>query len=406
MQHHFRAAVQRHFSQNVLQFFKENMRYLSSGGRKRVFLHDFHLKNKAKFVEFAGYEMPLQYSDFNIIASHKHTREHVSIFDVSHMLQAKVYGRDRVKYMESLVVSDIEGLNENQSTLTLFTNDHGGIIDDLIVTKTDKEYLYLVSNAGCADKDLAHLQKRKEELKRKGADVEVEVLEDRVLLAVQGPGTAKVLDPLVGCSLSDLTFMTSTCSSICGVDDCRITRCGYTGEDGVEISILEEKSQFILERILESDLDDVKLAGLGARDTLRLEAGLCLYGNDISETTTPVEASLLWTIGKRRRTEGGFPGAEIILSQLKEKPKQKRVGFLSTGPCPRAHAPIMNKEGKTIGEITSGCPSPCLNKNISMGYIETSSSKVGTQVTFLIHKKEVSGTIVKMPFVPTKYYLK
>ncbi|KAG8199147.1 hypothetical protein JTE90_015981 [Oedothorax gibbosus] len=380
--------------------------FYSTGGGKKVFLHDFHAEKNAKFVDFAGFQMPIQYPDLSISASHRHTREHVSIFDVSHMLQTRVFGKDKIKYIESLVVSDIQGLNVNQGTLTVFTNPNGGIIDDLIVTKTEGDFLYIVSNAGCADKDLAHLQKRKDEFKSKGADLDLEVVSDRALLAIQGPGTSKVLQPLVKIDMSLLTFMTTAVTSICGVEDCRVTRCGYTGEDGTEISIPAEKSRFILESLLASKEDNVKLAGLGARDTLRLEGGLCLYGNDITDETTPIEAGLAWTIGKRRRIDGGFPGSDVILKQLKEKPTKKRVGFLSNGPCPRAGTEIMNEAGNIIGTITSGCPSPCLKQNISMGYVDNAFSKIGTSVNFLIHKKRIEGCVSKMPFVPTKYFIK
>lgn len=404
---YFNYRLQQCFKRGILISIEGKNSYSSTTGeKKKVFLHDFHLEKKAKIVDFAGYLMPIQYSDLNISASHRHTREHVSIFDVSHMLQTKVYGKDRVKLIESLVVSDIEGLDVNQGTLTLLTNDSGGIIDDLIVTKTDEDYLYIVSNAGCADKDLAHMQSKVNEFVRKGGDAKLEVIRDKALLAIQGPGMTKVLQPLVDCDLSVLTFMKTINTKLCGVDGCRVTRCGYTGEDGVEISVPADKSKFIAETILESKLEDVRLAGLGARDTLRLEAGLCLYGNDITEETSPIEATLAWTIGKRRRENADFPGAKVILDQIKEKPKRKRVGFMSTGPCPRASTPILSLEGSPIGKITSGCPSPCLNKNVSMGYIDTAVSKVGTKVKFFIHKKEVAGEITKMPFVPTKYYVK
>ncbi|XP_042907069.1 aminomethyltransferase, mitochondrial [Parasteatoda tepidariorum] len=406
MQHQFCHIHKRILKTNFLPFIK-TIRCLSTGSvPKRVYLHNFHAEKNARFVDFAGFLMPLQYSDFTLTASHKHTREHVSIFDVTHMLQSKISGKDKMKFIESLVVSDIEGLNVNQGTLTVFTNDKGGIIDDLIVTKTDEDYLYVVSNAGCIDKDLSHMNKRKEEFKRNGADIELEVIKDKVLLAIQGPGTAKILQEFVEHDLNNLTFMTTTKTTICGVDDCRITRCGYTGEDGVEISIPAAQSELILKNLLNSKKDEVMLAGLGARDTLRLEAGLCLYGNDITDETTPIEAGLAWTIGKRRRETGGFPGDSIILKQLKEKPKKKRVGFLSVGPCPRASTKIMNLEGDVIGTITSGCPSPCLKKNISMGYVDSAFSKIGNKIKFLIHKKEVEGTVAKMPFVPSKYYVK
>lgn len=385
---------------------KYGTRSYSNQVQKRVFLHDFHLEKGAKMVDFGGFLMPLQYAGHGIADSHMHTRQHVSVFDVSHMLQLHVKGKDRLNYIESVVVSDIKGLKPNQGTLTLLTNESGGIIDDLIVTNTDRDYLYVVCNAGCTEKDLAHLKMCMQEFKSKNSDVDIEVLTDKALLAVQGPGAMKVLQPLVSCNLTELMFMSSVYASICNIENCRITRCGYTGEDGFEISVPAAKSKFILETLLESKIDSVKLAGLGARDTLRLEAGLCLYGNDITENTTPVEAGLTWTIGKRRRAEGGFPGDKLILEQLKQKPSRKRIGFVSTGPCPRSHTPIMSYEGSNIGEITSGCPSFCLNKNISMGYVPAELSKIGTKVNFCIHKKLIPGEVAKMPFVPTKYYVK
>lgn len=383
-----------------------NKCFSSAADSKKVFLNDYHLQNGAKLVDFAGYMMPIQYSDLTISASHRHTREHASLFDVSHMLQTKIFGRDRIKFIESLVVSDIEGMDQNQGTLTLFTNNNGGIIDDLIVSKTDQEYLYVVSNAACAEKDLNHMTGNMEAFCKQGGDVKLEVIKDKALLALQGPEMVKVLQPLIDTDFNALSFMKTVCTTICGVSECRISRCGYTGEDGVEISVPADKSNFIAEKLLKSKTGDVKLAGLGARDTLRLEAGLCLYGNDITDETTPIEASLAWTIGKRRRQEANFPGAKIILNQLNIKPQRKRVGFVSIGACPRASTPILSLNGTSIGTITSGCPSPCLNKNVSMGYVETASSKVGTKVKFIIHKKEVEGTIVKMPFVPTKYFVK
>uniref|UniRef100_A0A8C7LA32 Aminomethyltransferase n=1 Tax=Oncorhynchus kisutch TaxID=8019 RepID=A0A8C7LA32_ONCKI len=340
---------------------------------RKTALFDFHRDQGGKMVEFAGWSMPVQYRDSHI-HSHMHTRQHCSIFDVSHMLQG---------------------------TLTLFTNDKGGINDDLIVTKTDQGYLYVVSNAGCADKDSANMKARLAKFKAEGHDVELEFLEE-CLIAVQGPSMAKVLQPGLTDDLSKLTFMTSTLATVFGIQGCRVTRCGYTGEDGVEISVPKSGVVALTERLLANS--EVKLAGLGARDSLRLEAGLCLYGNDIDETTTPVEATLVWTIGKRRRQAKDFPGAEIIVPQIKAKTTRKRVGLVSTGPPVRQHTPILSPEGKVIGEVSSGCPSPCLKQNIAMGYVDVAYAKNGTPIQVEVRKKAVKAVVTKMPFVPTNYY--
>lgn len=356
-------------------------------------------------VLFAGFKMPVQYGNQSISASHIHTRNHVSIFDVSHMLQVEIRGKDCIEFIESLTVADIQGLNNNQGTLTLFTTESGGIIDDLIVTKISSDHLYIVSNAGCINKDLAHLQKHLQEFRTNGKDVNLEILKNKALIAIQGPGMQKVLQPFVSCDLAKLFFMRSTITSVGGESDCRITRCGYTGEDGVEISIPQSSAEKIIKLLLASKDDHVQLAGLGARDTLRLEAGLCLYGSDIDETTTPIEANLAWTIAKRRRKTADFPGANIILSQLSEKPSRRRVGLISTGPPARAQTIIINSSGEKIGEVTSGCPSPSLKKNIAMGYIPLHYSTKGSRVTYLIRNKVIEAEVVKMPFIPTKYYI-
>ncbi|KTF93962.1 hypothetical protein cypCar_00010294 [Cyprinus carpio] len=371
---------------------------------KKTPLYEFHRAQGGKMVEFAGWSMPVQYKDSHI-NSHMHTRQHCSIFDVSHMLQTKVYGRDRVKFIESLIVGDIAELKDNQGTLSLFTNTKGGIMDDLIVTKTDQGYLYVVSNAGCADKDSAHMQAstaRLQEFKAAGHDVDLEFMEES-LIALQGPSMAQVLQKGVGDDLRKLTFMTSVLTPVFGIQGCRVTRCGYTGEDGVEISVPSGDVVSLTEKLLADS--EVKLAGLGARDSLRLEAGLCLYGNDIDETTTPVEASLVWTIGKRRRQAQDFLGADIIVPQIKAKTQRKRVGLISTGPPVRQHTPILSSDGRVIGEVTSGCPSPCLKQNVAMGYVEAGFSKVGTSIQVEVRKKAVPAVVSKMPFVPTKYYM-
>ncbi|XP_014669541.1 PREDICTED: aminomethyltransferase, mitochondrial-like [Priapulus caudatus] len=353
-------------------------------------------------VPFAGWSMPVQYND-GVAASHLHVREHAGIFDVSHMVQTKIHGKDRVKFIESLVVGDIAGLKDNQGMLTLFTNDKGGIKDDLIVTNTVDGYLYVVSNAGCAEKDLKHMMESVAGFRAAGGDAAVELIEDRALVAVQGPEVISVLQAAVDGDLSTLTFMMSVVTSVFGVPDCRVTRCGYTGEDGVEMSVPANKAVEICERLLSSP--NVSMAGLGARDSLRLEAGLCLYGNDIDEDTTPIEASLAWTIGKRRRQLADFPGAGIILKQLKEKPQRRRVGFLSAGPPARGGTAILGEDGQKVGEVTSGCPAPCLkSQNVSMGYVPTALATKGTKLRFEVRKKSFEAVVTKMPFVSHRYY--
>ncbi|XP_005987069.1 aminomethyltransferase, mitochondrial isoform X2 [Latimeria chalumnae] len=324
---------------------------------KKTSLYDFHRSHGGKMVEFAGWAMPVQYKDSHII-SHMHTREHCSLFDVSHMLQTKVLGKDRVKFMESLIVGDIAELKDNQN----------------------------------------HLR----EFKAAGHDVDLEHI-NNALIALQGPSMVQVLQVGVADDLAKLPFMMSVMTTVFGVPGCRITRCGYTGEDGVEISVSHQHVVQLVETLLKNS--EVKMAGLGARDSLRLEAGLCLYGNDIDEMTTPVEASLVWTIGKRRRTTLDFPGAAIIVPQIKAKTKRKRVGLISTGPPVRQHTPLLNTEGKVIGEVTSGCPSPCLKQNVAMGYVEAEFSKVGTPIRVEVRKKAVDTVVCKMPFVPTRYYI-
>ncbi|XP_015442698.1 aminomethyltransferase, mitochondrial isoform X3 [Pteropus alecto] len=315
--------------------------------------------------------------------------------------KTKIYGRDRVKLMESLVVGDIAELRPNQGTLSLFTNEAGGILDDLIVTNTSEGHLYVVSNASCWDKDLVLMQDKVRELQNMGSDVGLEVM-DNALLALQGPTAAQVLQAGVTDDLRKLPFMTSAVMEVFGVSSCRVTRCGYTGEDGVEISVPAAGAVRLATALLENS--EVKLAGLAARDSLRLEAGLCLYGNDIDEHTTPVEGSLSWTLGKRRRAAMDFPGAAVIVPQLKGKVQRRRVGLTCEGAPMRAHSPILSTEGTVIGTVTSGCPSPCLKKNVAMGYVPSEYSRPGTQLLVEVRRKQQMAVVSKMPFVPTNYY--
>ncbi|XP_053455838.1 aminomethyltransferase, mitochondrial isoform X1 [Nycticebus coucang] len=368
---------------------------------RRTPLYDFHLAHGGKMVAFAGWSLPVQYQDSHV-DSHLHTRQHCSLFDVSHMLQTKILGSDRVKLMESIVVGDIAELRPNQGTLSLFTNEAGGILDDLIVTNASEGHLYVVSNAGCRNKDLALMQEKVKELQNRGSDVALEVV-DNALLALQGPTAAQVLQAGVADDLKKLPFMTSAVMEVFGVSGCRVTRCGYTGEDGVEISVPAVGVIHLATALLENP--EVKLAGLAARDSLRLEAGLCLYGKDIDEHTTPVEGSLSWTLGKRRRAAMDFPGAKAIIPQLKGKVQRRRVGLVCEGAPMREHSPILSMEGAVIGTVTSGCPSPCLKKNVAMGYVPYEYSRPGTQLLVEVRRKQQMVVVSKMPFVPTNYYI-
>lgn len=253
-------------------------------------------------VPFAGYYMPVQYNTLGISASHVHTRQKASIFDVSHMLQSRITGKDRNKFFEKLVVADLHQLPIGQGTLSLFTNEQGGIIDDTIVMQQENS-LYVVSNAACADKDTAHIQHHLREFQNQGGEAEFNIIRDHSLIAIQGPSAAAALETLIDKDLKDFSFMHGRHLDIAGIP-CHVARSGYTGEDGFELSVPTSEIVRITEKLLSHP--DVQLAGLGARDSLRLEAGLCLYGNDLDDTTTPVEAGLTWTIRKRICSQKSF----------------------------------------------------------------------------------------------------
>ncbi|XP_073991757.1 aminomethyltransferase, mitochondrial isoform X2 [Rhodnius prolixus] len=358
-------------------------------------------------VNFGGFLLPVQYGAENISESHLHTRKKCSLFDVSHMLQTEVTGKDRVQFFESLCTADIVGMKDNTSSLSLFTDKtSGGILDDLIVTKCE-DHLYIVSNASRREHDSNLMLKRQEELQEKGYEINIKFYEpeEKSLVALQGPSSAKTLQDLLGneLNLANMSFMTTTLAKIKGIPT-RITRCGYTGEDGFEISLSSEN---VVEfASLLTSQPDVKLAGLGARDTLRLEAGLCLYGNDIDKTTTPVSAVLMWTIGKRRKELMDFPGAQAIMAEQKEGPKTKRVGLIATGRSPPARQGCLvhDCDGNLIGRITSGCPSPSLNTNIAMAYVNVDLSKPNTSLTATVRGLEVPVKVAKMPFIKPGYY--
>ncbi|XP_034240925.1 aminomethyltransferase, mitochondrial [Thrips palmi] len=381
----------------------------------RTALYDFHVEHNGKMVPFAGFVLPVQYGAVSIGDSHLHTRAagSASLFDVSHMLQTEVHGKDRAAFMESLTTADVQGLAPDSGTLTVFTDPTtGGILDDLIVCSTSEGKLFVVSNAGRRQHDQKLMLQAEERLRAAGKDVTLRFMEpeEQSLLALQGPGAAKALAPLLeGADLDKLYFMRTVSAKVAGVP-CRVTRCGYTGEDGVEISMASEHALKVAQALLDAKTAAVQLAGLGARDSLRLEAGLCLYGSDIDATTTPVEAGLAWLVAKRRREAADFPGASVILKQLKEGTLRRRVGLVPVerGPPARGHTAIYAK-GKeaedAIGEVTSGCPSPSLGHSIAMGYVQTPHNKVGTEVHLLVRNKYVRAKVTKMPFVQAHYYM-
>eukprot|EP00274_Cyanoptyche_gloeocystis_P007125 CAMPEP_0196665236 /NCGR_PEP_ID=MMETSP1086-20130531/60078_1 /TAXON_ID=77921 /ORGANISM="Cyanoptyche gloeocystis , Strain SAG4.97" /LENGTH=380 /DNA_ID=CAMNT_0042001879 /DNA_START=113 /DNA_END=1255 /DNA_ORIENTATION=+ len=365
----------------------------------RTPLYDVHLKYGAKMVPFCGWSMPVEYANSKILESHLHTRKHAGLFDVSHMGQLHLHGKDRVALLERLTVGDFQSLGAGKGRLSLFTNEKGGTLDDLVATNAG-DYFYVVVNAGCKDDDITHMQEHIKQLRSAGKDVHLEIIDDHALVALQGPSAMKVLQGLVKPDLSLVEFMTSQAMEVAGVP-CRVTRCGYTGEDGFEISVPAHKSVQLTEQLLSHP--DVKPVGLGARDSLRLEAGLCLYGHELSPEISPIEAGLAWTIGKRRREQGGFLGADVILHQLKNGTSRKRVGLLVQGAPARDGCGVV-VEGQPVGTVTSGGFSPSLNRPIAQAYIRSDLATPGTPVQVIVRGKAQAATVSKMPLVPTNYF--
>lgn len=359
-------------------------------------LHDLHVARGARMVSFAGYAMPVQYPA-GIITEHKHTRNAAGLFDVSHMGQAILRGADVAASFEKLVPGDIAGLATGQTRYTLLLNETGGIRDDLMATRIEENgalALFLVVNAACKDVDFAHIASSLD------GEATLEILADRALLALQGPGAEDVLAELAP-DCRDLVFLEGRDMEVDGVS-AFVTRSGYTGEDGYEISLPAAAAAAFAEKLLAHDA--VEPIGLGARDSLRLEAGLCLYGHDIDEVTTPVEAGLSWTVGKRRRETADFPGAAIILKQIVDGPSRRRVGLLPEGRAPvREGAPIQNATGDGLGMVTSGGFAPGLVRPIAMGYVAADHAEAGTSVTIELRGRSVAAEVAAMPFVKPNY---
>lgn len=355
-------------------------------------------------VPFAGWSMPIQYAD-SIMDSTHHCRSAASLFDVAHMCGLSLTGADAVSFLETLVVGDVAAMAPGTGGLTVFTNEKGGIIDDSVVTRVADDNVYLVVNAGCAEKDLKHIGAHLATAQTAGKDVAMTVHSDRALLALQGPKAAAVLASVCALPLNAFYFSHFAKADVAGVP-CWITRTGYTGEDGFELSIPGEAAPAVAKALLAAEGGaTTRWAGLGARDALRLEAGLCLYGNDLTEDITPVEAGLTWTIGKRRRADCGFLGGSVIARQLADGVSVRRVGLVAPkGAPPRQHADILDAAGKRVGEVSSGAFSPCLKTNVAMGYVPKELAKAGTELQVSVRGRAAPATVTKMPFVPNNYY--
>jgi aminomethyltransferase len=367
---------------------------------KRTPLYSLHVQLGAKMVPFAGYEMPVQYP-LGILKEHLHTRAKAGLFDVSHMGQALLIGpchESTATALEALVPADILNLKPGQQRYTQLLNENGGTVDDLMVTRpcsaSDGGKLLLVVNAARKDLDYAHISARLP------PRVALEPKAERALLALQGPA-AKDIIASISLEAAALTFMTARTVEMGGFD-CHVSRSGYSGEDGFEISVDAARAVELARQLLA--WEGVEPIGLGARDSLRLEAGLCLYGHELDETVSPVEANLVWSIQRRRWELGGFPGAGRIQRELREGPKRLRVGIRPMGRAiAREGAEILSAAGEKIGAVTSGGFGPTVDRPIAMGYVATAHAKEGNRVQLVVRGKPLPAAVVDLPFVPHRY---
>ena len=362
-------------------------------------LNALHLELGARMVPFAGYSMPVQYPA-GLVAEHHHTRTAAGLFDVSHMGQLCLYGPDAAAAFESLMPVDVMGLGLHKQRYGLLLNDEGGIIDDLMFVNRGED-IFVIVNGACKHGDLAHIQARI------GGRCTIDVQFDRALLALQGPQAVTALARLLP-GVEQLVFMTGMAITWQGAD-LYVTRSGYTGEDGFEISMPAAVAEAFARALLAQP--EVKPIGLGARNSLRLEAGLCLYGNDIDTTTTPVEANLNWAMQKVRRTggarAGGFPGADKVLAQLDgTQPAQRlRVGLVALERVPvREHVELHNDSGAKVGEVTSGLLAPSADKPVVLAYVQAEYAAVGTRLNAMVRGKAVPMAVSPLPFVPNRYH--
>lgn len=363
----------------------------------RTPLYNLHLELGAKMVPFAGYEMPVQYPS-GVLKEHTHTRTQAGLFDVSHMGQVRLSGAGAAAALETLVPVDIVDLPRNFQRYAMFTSEQGGILDDLMVSNGG-DHLFVVVNAACKQQDVAHLKKHL------ANRCTIEELADRALLALQGPAAASVMARLAP-ETAKMIFMNTAKVALVGAE-CFISRSGYTGEDGFEISVPGDKAEELARLLLAQP--EVAPIGLGARDSLRLEAGLCLYGHDMDAGTTPVEASLVWALSKARRADGvrpgGYLGADVIMRQLAEGVERKRVGLLVKDRMPvREGAELVDAGGRVIGKVTSGGFGPTVGGPVAMGYVETAHAGIGNALHAIVRGKPVPVEVAKTPFVPQRYY--
>ena len=359
-------------------------------------LHSLHIELGAKMVAFGGYDMPVQYKT-GVMAEHKHTRAAAGLFDVSHMGQLRLVGAQASAALETLVPVDVIDLGMFKQRYALFTNEAGGILDDLMIARRPDD-LFVVVNAGCKVADIAYLQARI------GSQCQVIPMPERALLALQGPLAVNALARL-NPAVAALTFMTGGFFELDGIATF-LTRSGYTGEDGFEISVAGDQAQSLARKLLQQP--EVLPIGLGARDSLRLEAGLCLYGHDINIDTSPIEASLSWAIQKVRRPggarAGGYPGAAVIEAQLTQGPARKRVGLISSERMPvREGAQLVAADGSPLGIVTSGTLGPSVNQPVAIAYLQAEHANIGAQVFALVREKRTPMTVTSMPFTPNRY---
>lgn len=357
----------------------------------RTPLHALHLSLGARMVEFSGYELPLHYRQ-GILAEHSQVRARAGLFDVSHMSQLRLAGPQAAAALETLAPSDFRGLAPGRQRYSFFTSESGGILDDLMVANMGDAFL-LVVNAARRAHDLALLQSRI------GGRCSIEPLTGRALLALQGPHAAAAI-ALLGPGAERLPFMSCGRFKVAGVD-CFVSRSGYTGEDGFEISVPAADAESVARQLLAQE--SVAPIGLGARDSLRLEAGLCLYGHDLDATTSPVEAGLAWAIPKARRS-GGFPGAATILRQLVEGAPRRRVGLLPAGRAPLREGEILRAGGREVGKVTSGGYGASAGGPIALAYVESSCATPGTELEAMPRGKPLACRVVPLPFVPHRYF--
>jgi aminomethyltransferase len=356
-------------------------------------LHALHRELGGKMVPFAGYEMPVQYPT-GILKEHLHTRAKAGLFDVSHMGQGFLSGDDPAAALETLTPADLQGLGEGRQRYGLLLNDQGGIKDDFMTTRlAGEKALYLVVNAACKEADFAYIAQKL------AGRATLTPAPERALLALQGPAAADVLDRHAP-GIADLKFMQAVRATVAGAPAI-VSRTGYTGEDGFEISLNGSDVEKVARALLAEDA--VLPIGLGARDSLRLEAGLCLYGHDMDETTDPVEANLTWAIGKRRKLEKGFPAADAILDKLARGAAKKRVGIRPEGRAPAREGTEIMADGRTIGRITSGGFGPSANGPVAMGTVETAYAADGTRLNLMVRGQALPATVAPLPFVPHTY---